>query len=152
MAQTGLSGTCHLSQLCHLKNAHFLSDIKHLSGISDISGKPRAGLARVSLPLLLSGMKYLSDTDGFEWHVPLKSLMSLKKHAFLSDIKYLSGIIGSKWHVPLKSVMSLKQMRTFLSDLTDLSDLSGKPRAGLARVSPLLFIKWHEIFKWHRRP
>ena len=56
----------------------------------------------------------------------------------MSGIKYLSGKIGFKWHVPLKSVMSLKKMRTFLSDLTDLSDLSGKPRAGLARVSPRL--------------
>ena len=52
----------------------FLSD---LTDLSDLSGKPRAGLARVSFPFFLSDMNYLSDTDGFKWHVPLKSVMSL---------------------------------------------------------------------------
>ena len=147
---------CHLSQLCHLRKAHLLSDIKYLSGISDISGKPRAGFARVSFPFFLSGMKYLSDTDGFKWHVPLKSVMSLKKNMhFLSGMKYSSGMNGFKWHAPLKSDMSLKKMRIVLTDLTDLTDLCGKPRAGLARVSFPLFLSGMKYlsgingFKWH---
>ena len=74
-------------------------------------------------------MKYLSGMNGFKWHVPLKSVMSLKQMrifltdcgkpraglarvsfppVFLSGMKYLSGINGFKWHVPLKSLMSLK--------------------------------------------
>ena len=90
-------------------------------------------------------------------------------------MKYLSGINGFEWHVPLKSVMPLKKARTYSTDLTDLN---GKPRAGLARVSfpiflsgikyvsgingfkwhvqfkslvPLRGFKWHERFKWHNR-
>ena len=67
-----------LKSLVSLRNAHFSTDL------TDLSCKPRAGLARVSFPLFLSGMKYLSGINGFKWHVPLKSVMPLKKkHALI---------------------------------------------------------------------
>ena len=68
-----------LKSLMPLKLRTFLSD---LTDLSDLSGKPRAGLASCHLSSFLSGMEYLSDTHGFKWHVPLKSVMSLTKTRF----------------------------------------------------------------------
>ena len=51
---------------------------------------------------------------------------------YLNGIKYLNGINGFKWHVPFKSFMSLKKTRIYLNDINDLNDINGKPRGKLA--------------------
>ena len=55
-----------------------------LADLTDLRGTPRAGLARVSFPIFLSGMEYLSGINGFKWHVPFKSLVSFKKCALVN--------------------------------------------------------------------
>ena len=89
------------------KTRTYLND---LNDLNDLNGKPRGGLAGVSPLPFLNGMKYLNGINGFEWHVPFKS------------------------------VMSFKRMRTFLNGLNDSNDLNGMPRGGLARVSGAFFL------------
>ena len=64
--------------------------------------------------------------------------------------EYLNSIKGFEWHVPFKSYMSFKKTRIFLNDIDDLNDINGKLRGKLARLQAP-FLKWHEIFKWHKR-
>ena len=44
----------------------YLTDLTDLTDLNDLSGKPRAGVAIVSLPLFLSGMKCLSGISRFK--------------------------------------------------------------------------------------
>ena len=94
---------------------------------------------------------YLSDLTDISGTCQPSQLSQLKKvRIFLSDITDLGGTCHLNPIMPLQYFMSLKNA-CFLSDITDLSDLRGKPRAGLGRVSLTPFFKWHEIFKWHKR-
>ena len=101
--------------------------------------------------LFLKGTKYLNGIKGFKWHMPFTPfLCHLNIPCHLKNAGIFKWHGRFKWHVPCKSFTSLKKTCTFLNDLNDLNDLNGKPRGGLPRVSAVIFLKRHKIFKWHK--
>ena len=64
---------------------------------------------------------------------------------YLNGIKYLNGINGFVWHVPFKSFMSLKTTRMYLNDINDLNDINGKTRGKLAGLLVPFFLMVRNI-------